>query len=170
MLVSIGMVADDGRELYAINADLELSAVYAHPWLRAHVYPHLPLTSHAGGARCRCVAGHLDRNHPDVHPRAKIARMVQAFITATPQPRLWAWYGAYDHVVMAQLFGTMADLPGNVPMYTCDVKQECDRLGNPQLPEQTAGAHHALADARHVQRMRRFLADVDSTFGPRDPQ
>jgi hypothetical protein len=52
----------------------------------------------------------------------------------------------------------MVNLPEGVPMYTHDLKQECDRLGNPSMPEQTEGQHNALADARHVKVMAEFLA------------
>src|SRR5258708_4137292 len=64
------------------------------------------------------------------------------------KPELWGYYSAYDHVAFCQLFGTMMDLPPNFPMYTRDIKQWCDALGNPNLPEQGKGEHNALADAR----------------------
>ena len=60
-------------------------------------------------------------------------------------------YGAYDHVVLCQLFGRMIDLPDGVPMFTNDLQQELRRRGNPPLPEQAAGVHNALEDARHLK-------------------
>jgi hypothetical protein len=42
-------------------------------------------------------------------------------------------------------------------MWTNDLQQECQRLGNPQMPEQAAGVHNALADARHNLVRARFL-------------
>lgn len=36
-------------------------------------------------------------------------------------------------------------------MFTRDIKQECERLGNPSRPSQTSTEHHALADARYNQ-------------------
>ncbi len=81
------------------------------------------------------------------------------FILATPDPQLWAWYGAYDHVVYAQLFGRMIDLPDGLPRFTCDLKQEAERLGNPRVPEQETGQHDALEDARHNRVIAQFLAD-----------
>lgn len=154
--VSIGMVTEDGRELYAVNADLDQHLVRSHPFVGEHVWPHLPLVDPKPGVR---GGSHkrLDLDHPDVHPRAKIARMVSAFLAQVPDVELWAWYGAYDHVVLAQLFGTMVDLPDHIPMYTNDLKQEAARLGNPQLPEQPDGEHHALADARHNLTRARAL-------------
>src|SRR6185437_634123 len=49
-------------------------------------------------------------------PRAQIAREVAEFITSVPNPQLWAWYAAYEHVALAQLFGRMIDLPDGIPM------------------------------------------------------
>jgi hypothetical protein len=157
-LVSIGMVAEDGRELYAVSSEFNTGNLLRNPWLVENVWPSLPLKQHPPGFKCRCRHGHLDTDHPDVRPRAQIARAIAEFILGTPDVELWAWYGAYDHVVLCQLWGAMVNLPEGVPMYTHDLKQECDRLGNPSMPEQTEGQHNALADARHVKVMAEFLA------------
>ncbi|MFI0406615.1 hypothetical protein [Actinomadura sp. 3N508] len=148
-LVSIGLVADDGREFYAVSSEFDTRRLLANPWLVANVWPSLPQRQDPPGHRCRCIHGHLDLDHPDVQPRAQIASAVHTFIAATPDPVLCAWYGAYDHVVLCQLWGSMVDLPPGVPMWTYDLRQETERLGNPQLPEQPEGLHNALADARH---------------------
>ena len=41
------------------------------------------------------------------------------------------------------------------------LKQECKRLGNPQMPEQASGAHNALADARHNKMLAEVLAETE---------
>lgn len=158
--ISIGMVAEDGRELYAVNADMDQNLVRNHPWVGQHVWPHLPLVEPQRGIR---GGSHrrLDLAHPDVRPRAQIARLVCDFLAFTHDAELWAWYKAYDHVVLAQLFGTMVDLPSHIPMWTNDLKQEAHRQGNPRLPEQPAGAHNALADARHNLTRARALNLLD---------
>jgi len=46
-------------------------------------------------------------------------------------------------------------------MYCRDIKQECDRLGSPKLPEQGKGEHNALADARWNRSAYYFLSDLD---------
>jgi len=74
------------------------------------------------------------------------------------KPEFWAYYADYDHVVLCQLFGTMMDLPDGWPMYTRDLKQLCDDLGNPKLPKQQAGEHNALDDALWVKDMYIRLA------------
>lgn len=43
-----------------------------------------------------------------------------------------------------------------------DLKQWCDDLGNPRLPEQGKGAHHALADAKWNRVAWQFLWDRDT--------
>ena len=93
-------------------------------------------------------------------PRQVIANEVRDFILATPGRELWAWYAAYDHVVLCQLWGTMVQLPKGVPMWTNDLKQEAERLGNPRVPEQESGEHDALADARHSRDIARFLGEI----------
>lgn len=132
-LISIGMVAEDGRELYLVNTDAPWKHISEHGWLMANVVPHLP------------PQWDLVRNKP----KMKIADAVRAFILAGPNPELWAWYAAYDHVALCQLWGSMVDLPLGIPKQTNDLKQEAVRQGNPRLPDQPAGEHDALADARH---------------------
>lgn len=155
-LLSIGMVAENGDEYYAIVGD-DYEAVrraLRHDWLKANVIPHLPFRWLEHG-----MWG-WDPNHPDfgaVKPRAQIAAEVRHFILSFPDPQLWAWYAAYDHVVLCQLWGRMVDLPDGVPMFTCDLKQECVRLGNPHVPEQESGQHNALEDARHNLEIAQFL-------------
>ena len=42
-------------------------------------------------------------------------------------------------------------------MLTKDLKQRCDDLGNPTLPEQPEGEHNALEDARHNLVRAQFM-------------
>lgn len=167
-LISIGIVTDDGREYYAVNAEADWSRIKKHDWLMRNVVPSLPVVGRA--ALDAYVASSpnsyphpsidsvdIDRSATCVKPRRVIANEVRDFIQADPDPELWAWYGAYDHVALAQLFGRMIDLPDGIPMFTSDLKQECQRLGNPRVPEQAEGVHNALADARHNQVIARFL-------------
>lgn len=154
-LISIGMVAEDGREYYAVNRAMPWRRILRHDWLVANVVPSLPVIRHDGIRPFR--KPFLNRAHPDVKSRELIAVQVRQFIQTTPDVELWAWFGAYDHVVLCQLWGAMVDLPDGVPMYTHDLKQEADRLGNPPLPEQADGLHNALADARHVKVMAESL-------------
>lgn len=149
--IEVALQAEDGRSYHAIFEDMPVLHVKAHPFLRRAVWPHLPRVTRSYGDA-------LDTEHPSVKPRAQIRSEVLRFISATPDPRLWGVYPAYDHVVLAQLWGPMVSLPNAVPMRTSDVMQEWDRLGRPRLPEMPEGtAHHPLADARWSLFLRRWL-------------
>jgi hypothetical protein len=142
-LISIGIVAEDGREYYAIST--EFNAKKASQWVKDNVLIHLPeRKSNDGLAYYRT--------------RAKIKWELLQFIQE-PNPELWAYYADYDHVALCQLFGTMMDLPDGWPMYTRDIKQLCDNLGNPQLPIQGKGEHNALDDARWNRKVYDFLME-----------
>lgn len=152
-LISIGIVREDGEEYYAVSSEFNVDKLWSNKWLLDNVWPHLPLVdlSFRGGQRdaITSIFGELDYDHPAVKPRSHIAFEVKAFLLSRHEPELWAWYAAYDHVALAQLWGPMIAIPRGIPMYTHDLRQECDRLGDPRLPDQTSGGHDALADARH---------------------
>lgn len=154
-LLSIGMVAEDGRELYRIVDDEDvITRAVANPWLCHNVIPHLPVKVLPIGDLNPGENWDFDDGHDDWHlvwPRETVAAEARDFIRDTPDGELWAWYGAYDHVALAQLFGRMIDLPDGVPMWTNDLKQEVARLGEPELPKQDGAEHNALADARWVK-------------------
>lgn len=141
-LVSVGMVAEDGREYYAVSSDFEPLAV--HPWVRDNVLSQLPPAS-------------------TWKPRTTIREQVLAFVG--PDPVLWAWYGGYDHVALCQLWGEMPELPRTLPRFTMDVRQLWEHLGRPPLPAQQGGLHDALADARHVKARWEALAERAYALG-----
>lgn len=162
-LVSIGMVSlppHTGELYYVVADDKVIDRVAAHPWLTNHVLPHLPVkltrdlhttNSDMNGNHWQPVKHwEWDLHDPDfalVVPKSVIRDEVRRFILARKDPQLWAYFGAYDHVALAQLFGPMVDLPRGVPMYTNEFMQEWRRAGSPRLPEKPKNAHNALADA-----------------------
>lgn len=154
-LISIGMVRECGAEYYAVNRDMPVRRIRRNPWLMANVVPSLPRAP--GDARLyqpkRWLFNYSD---PCVKSRQVIAREVREFILAADRPELWAWYAAYDHVLLCQLWGRMIDLPEGMPMWTNDLKQEAERLGNPDVPRLSGvgpgmSKHNALHDAREVK-------------------
>jgi hypothetical protein len=159
-LISIGMIREDnGAELYLVNREAPWGDIMHHTWLRQNVVPGLPIT-HPLGREDNPGIWKFEEQHVDytaIASYSTIAYRVAEFVLAAPDPQLWAWYGAYDHVALAQLFGPMIDLPDGIPMWTNDLRQECERLGNPRLPEQPEGEHNALADARHNMLRAQFL-------------
>ena len=108
-LISLGAVAEDGREFYGVSTEFDPER--AHPWVKANVLPQLPPPGDpAWMTREQLKAGLLEFLGED--------------------PVLWAWYGAYDHVALSQLW---------------------EHLGRPPMPKQQSGLHDALADAQHVK-------------------
>ncbi len=168
--ISVGMVTDDGRELYAVFEETGSGELHRricdHTWLMEHVVPSLPL---AFGTVPRAPGGGvggsfvLDWSSNLVMPRRMIRNAVRDLFDATVKPELWAYYGAYDHIALMQLFGRMIDRPSRMPMYTNDLKQLCNQLGDPKLPPQEAGEHNALEDARWNKLVHRFLAGIASS-------
>lgn len=139
-LISIGMVREDGWEFYAEVAECDHSK--ASPWVKENVLAHLQ-----GGQF--------------IWKRKDLAEFLVAY--AGEKPEFWAYYADYDWVVLCQIFGTMMDLPKGWPMYCRDVKQLCDSVGNPPLPDQEETEHHALADAKWTKLVWEGLASM-ATF------
>jgi 3' exoribonuclease, RNase T-like len=133
-LVSIGLVREDDHHFYAELAEADHSR--ASDWVRDNVLAHLQGGTH-------------------IWKRADLKDAIITF--AGPKPEFWAYYADYDWVALCQLYGTMMDLPDGWPMYCRDIKQWCDQLGNPRLPEHDEGEHHALADAHWNKRAWEFL-------------
>jgi len=160
-LISIGMVAEDGREYYAVNRKMPIRRIRRNSWLMENVVPGLP---RAYGERRMTQPKRwlYDYASPLSKEPIKIAGEVADFIRATPDVELWASYGAYDHVALAQLWGSMINLPDGIPMWTNDLQQEAARLGltDADLPRQPDGHHNALADARHNKVVAEFLATI----------
>ncbi|MEJ7772005.1 MAG: polyadenylate-specific 3'-exoribonuclease AS [Geodermatophilaceae bacterium] len=141
-LISIGMVDETGREFYAVST--EFDPEQAIPWVRRHVIEKLPPPA-----------------SPLWRSRRKIRDDLLAYLSGPGEEiELWAWYAAYDHVALAQLWGPMTELPRSIPRYTCELRQRWQDLGCPELPSAGQDAHNALADARHNLARWRVLRAV----------
>ncbi|AVZ39148.1 MULTISPECIES: polyadenylate-specific 3'-exoribonuclease AS [unclassified Dietzia] len=147
-LVSVGVVAEDGREFYAVST--EFDPAKAGPWVRRNVLPKLPNPSSAAW-----------------RSRAAIRDELYDFVTAPASGpvELWAWIGAYDHVAVCQLWGDMTELPAAMPRLTRDVRQLWELAGQPELPVHPGGAHDALGDARHAAMRFRAIAATAPHLG-----
>lgn len=163
--LSLGVVRDDGQELYLINAEADLFAAWRDDFLRDHVLTSLPV-------RYDGPYGfpEWDYEHPDsvyLASRQNFAVWTRNFITEGLEEggtaRLWAWYASYDFVILSQLYGSLVMRPKGFPMRTGDIRELQDFLGDPVLPEQpTDGEHNALVDARfnwvRLRELRRIMA------------
>jgi len=132
-LLSIGIVSEDGRELYCEVEDAERFIRedfkrFGDPWLTENVLPHI------------VTAG---------MKRSEIARRIDEFVRIG-EVEFWAYFADYDWVVLCQIFGRMIDLPKGWPMYCLDLKQLMKDRGfeRERLPEQGDAEHSALNDAR----------------------
>jgi hypothetical protein len=134
-LVSIGVVDEHGREYYAVST--EFDDTRAVPWVRRNVLDKLPSPSDKAW-RSR------ERIRDDL--REFLLEPLRA--DKDDSIELWAWFAAYDHVALAQLWGAMPALPREIPRFTKDLRQLWDDLGQPPLPT-ADGRHDALVDARH---------------------
>lgn len=169
-LISIGIVAENEATYYAVNSDFDWDRIKTDRWMCENVAPHLPLLGR-GVTESTVTRGqfrfNIDHKSVLVKPKWVIANEVREFLTGnrnndgTPV-ELWADYAAYDHVVLAQLWGKMIGLPKGIPMWTHDLRQLWELAGRPEFPEfvlsdEPAPQHHALADARELQARWRWL-------------
>lgn len=187
-LISIGIVAADGREYYAVNCECDYSK--ASDWVLENVLTPMGLDRDGFKTINKRMEIAQDQGENDLlermiytvshgsnKNRETIKEEVVRFVlncenenlsyedllamstNENPDHIFYAYYADYDWVVFCQLFGTMMDLPKGFPMYCRDIKQLCDELGNPKLPEQGKGEHNALEDARWNRKTYLWLRD-----------
>ena len=144
-LISIGVVAEDGREYYAVST--EFPAERAGVWVRTNVLPKLPSPSSKLWRSRRQIRTDLE----------------EFFRAADDDPiELWAWVAAYDHVALCQLWGPMTELPAHIPRFTRELRQFWEERGSPRMPARPKDSHDALVDARH-NLLRCRLRDSETT-------
>lgn len=166
-LISIGMVRSDGAEYYAVNSEANWAEISKNRWLCENVVPHLPLAGRGmiehqpnGKGTAKIFQFAVDMTDTRVKPRWVIANEVRDFILDCEDPQLWADHASYDHVVLAQLWGTMMQLPAGIPMWTRDLRQEIERAGSPVIPPMAGlAAHNAFDDAREVLHRLNWLRE-----------
>jgi hypothetical protein len=143
-LISIALVAEDGREFYAESSDVDWTK--ASQWTLQTVRPQL-----TGEAMSREDIGYAGRR----------------FTENDKDPVFWGYFPAYDWVVFCWLFGNMDELPFHFPQLCLDIQQWAIELGDPELPQQIGARHHALADARWTRDAWAFLAGLNPLAGER---
>lgn len=134
-LISIGIVSEDGRELYLINKDYNWNLCTSQ-WLIDNVKPYII-------------------NAPDYYKVSynEIGKRIINFIKPNSliNTNLYGYYSSYDHVILCKTFGTMMNLPEGMPMYTRDLQQYLDYFGinkDKLLKNEQVNEHDALSDAR----------------------
>lgn len=140
-LLSLGLVAADGRSYYAENSTADLGN--ANAFVIANVIPLLGRDPNA-------------RKTP-----LQIRDDLLKFI-GRDKPEFWGYYCAYDWVLFSQLFGDFDSyhkLCGGWPMMCLDVEQLRLSYPNATLPPPPVEQHHALADAQWVQAAWRAITE-----------
>ncbi|HEX7760339.1 MAG TPA: 3'-5' exoribonuclease [Caulobacteraceae bacterium] len=137
-MISIGIVAEDGREYYAESNEVDWSR--ASKWTLAHVKPQLE----GFGME-----------------REKIGYAIRRFTEHDEAPEFWGYFPAHDWVMFCWLFGGMGELPFHYPQHCLDLRQWAMHLGDPELPHQSSARHNALADAKWTKQVWEFLARLD---------
>ena len=124
-LISIGIVAEDGREYYAVN---HKGPYYANEFVRSQVLPHL---------------GEPWKTEDE------IKKEVQDFI-GDDVPEFWCYFGAFDYVLLSQLMGGFEQWPQKWPYLAYDLRQWLDAKDLQGVSQEGDMTHHALDDARWI--------------------
>jgi hypothetical protein len=160
-LISIGIVRyDTGEKFYAVSTEFDTARVAADPWLMRNVMSSIDYEEFLDADP---ITGKPFKNFEVTDPAAMTREQIRDGImefTDGTWPDFWAWYGSYDHVALAQLWGRMVDLPKRMPFFTSDIKQLHKLAGGQvELPKQPEGLHNALADAEHSVVRYEFLVE-----------
>ena len=152
--ISLGIAAEDGRTLYLINKEyvktyISYEAYYwkgnasvITPWISQNVMTHITPED----------VTEFGVSYEDWGP------IIQNFISdngkykSRDEVELWGWYAAYDHVLLAQVYGPMINLPEPIPMFTNDI--ETVRRGQePIRRSKHQPEHNALYDAIYQMQL-----------------
>lgn len=151
-LISIGIVAEDGREYYAISNEVDVDLIWnmeddfvlnnvVKPMFNQYIkddwgrYKYLPgYCGLDGNFTLRNIKRFFKNKGKSNKQIATDIRyfifdkQIQ-FVNKKPvfnNPEFYAYYADYDWVLFCSLFGRMIDLPLGFPMYCRDLKQMLD--------------------------------------------
>jgi len=143
-LISIGIVAEDDRELYLVNQDFKQR--HANEWVRENVLPLLPdrKVSYYDSPRRR-MESLAWRPYDEIGPR------ILDFVGSDADPGLWGYYCDYDYVLLSQLMGGMEGWPAGWPYYMHDLRQYLDHEGLHNVIQASGDPHDAMQDARWIR-------------------
>lgn len=170
-LISIGVVAEDGRSYYAISTGF--NARLADKWVKENVIaklpPRFPTPPDSGGSPRMWEESFAWKSQTRI-----VTELCEFFgvmnegygaYTNDRQIEIYAYYADYDWVLFCSLFGRMIDLPEGFPMYCRDLKQMFDEYCVPSdktaedYPTQEK-EHNALDDARWNYRLYQFIQNL----------
>lgn len=168
-LISIGIVAEDGRQYYAISNEFNYSD--ASDWVKENVIKPLYISTVHGDQRNNFTVANFHKHYG--LSNGNIAEGIKHFCDpslflhniAEPKLKFYGYYADYDWVLFCSLFGRMIDLPKSFPMYCRDLKQMFDETypssqddikKHPDYPQQN-NQHNALDDARWNKKLYKFI-------------
>lgn len=146
--ISLGMVADDGRELYLVNKKYMQSYHDLEGYYWKDKYASV-MTNWL----CINVCDKISREDVEKYgvDYEDWGPVILDFISKNGEiddrryVELWAYFAAYDHVALAQVFGPMIKLPEPIPMYTHELMQLLNGRRTSTAP---VDEHNALSDAK----------------------
>lgn len=170
-LISIGIVAEDGSEYYAVCNEFDLDAAWKDAWVRSNVLRqiHAELSAAQGPyVRTHHYALYEPFTKSSIKTllkwsgktRYQIRQEVNDFCDADPV--FFGYYADYDWVVLCHLFGRMIDLPVRFPKFCQDLKGLMEYEGfydawkDYHCPD-PVGEHNALVDARWNKKLHEAL-------------
>lgn len=183
-LISIGIVAEDGREYYAISNEYNYNK--ASEWVQNNVILPMYIDTVHGDPRNRYDVSNFQyaygkSNKQIVEEILKFTgcwRDALFWRAGNDAPEFYGYYADYDWVLFCSLFGRMIDLPKGFPMYCIDLKQSLDEAAakvpvgynvkdglvsikmSEGYPKQLK-EHNALADARWNFELYKFLQKLN---------
>jgi hypothetical protein len=146
-LISIGIVAEDGRKYYVISTEFDASL--ASEWVKENVLSKLP--PRPGSFNPAEASPRIVSESKAWKSRAQIKQELLNFVTPDENGiEFWAAWAAYDWVVFCWIFGDMIDLPDGYPYNCNDIIQWMNQLGLTRdfLSPDPENAHNALVDAQ----------------------
>ena len=181
-LISIGMVSEDGKELYLISRDFSVISAFDNEWLKENVLRNIFNEFNQNGSQKFDWIGYQEARSGKAFSNREIKEKILGFVGNDEKPEFYGYYCDYDWVVFCWLFGRMIDLPRNFPMYCRDLKQSLDEAVKhrflsenlsrghsnfnlekakemPEYPKQE-NEHNALADARWNKSLFEFIQSI----------
>lgn len=158
-LVSIGIVNEQGARFY--RESIDFNPELADEWVRKNVFGKLNYNPFDKEHRIEGYAnGVLASNKT-------IAEHILKFVGDDQEPVFYAYYGAYDWVVFARLFGRLIDKPEHFPMYVMDIKQMMHERGltkewKQEVCPDPEGSHNALEDAMWNRDLFNAIVDWEN--------
>jgi hypothetical protein len=185
-LISIGIVAADGREYYAISNEYDYKD--ADEWVRKNViipmFRELPVSlkqryephnfNKYVGKSNKLISEEIKKFCGYKYFEDEFNVLETLDTENFSMPEFYAYYADYDWVLLCSLFGSMMDLPHEFPRYCKDLKQMFDEKQKPYLnspnpvlanyklheayPKQI-NEHNALDDAKWNKKLYEFIKD-----------